>query len=67
MHNCDTNILLDKDKITLKINELTQENKNKLVSFSIKNFKLPVELNREIVDNLLKKTTEDLSKMMMYT
>ena len=67
MDNCDANILSDKDKITLKINELTQENKNKLVSFSIKNFKLPLELNREIVDNLLKKTTEDLSKMMMYT
>ena len=60
------------DKITLDINEQSPiiNNKkinNKLVSFSIKNFKLPLELNREIVDNLLKKTTEDLSKMMMYT
>jgi len=71
LHNCDSSTL--SDKITLDINEQSstneqsQENNNKLVSFSIKNFKLPLELNREIVDNLLKKTTEDLSKMMMYT
>ena len=65
LHSCNTDTL--SDKITLDINKQSQENKNKLVSFSIKNFKLPLELNREVVDNLLKKTTEDLTKMMMYT
>jgi len=54
------------DTISLSINDY-QKPKNDLITFSIKKFKLPLELNREIIDNLLKRPSEDLTKMMMYT
>uniref|UniRef100_A0A6C0IY09 AAA+ ATPase domain-containing protein n=1 Tax=viral metagenome TaxID=1070528 RepID=A0A6C0IY09_9ZZZZ len=50
------------DNITLDISK----NQN-LVTFNIKNFKLPLKLENSIVDVLLKKNEEDLTKMMMYT
>ena len=59
--------LVKKHELIIKNVELiSPEDKQSIVEFDIKNFKLPIIVTNDIASKFLKKEDKDISKLMMY-